>query len=145
MRLLLALLLLSNPFCQRFDSITASEETDRHREVIKIVKDRCAELGLYPWVTITEEVWLVTYLDREPVPAAMWTSVSWNEIYVWAEILHYDNDLIDAYARHECCHIKLGHKRGTIENEREADQCAREQYGKTDGRVSTASCMSWMQ
>ena len=135
-RNLIALVLCVAAFGCRNDYITAEKITDRELQLTATIYTRCRQIGVNDVkVEFTGEKY---YTHFGPI-AAMWAYGNKNIIVVWREIMRdqvvYPDDVLDAYARHECCHCfynDSGYK-GLNDDEikameARADACARDMY-----------------
>ncbi len=105
--------------------------------VAAIVMTECNKLGITVKVRYTDER---RFVDGAPygrpgemLTAAYWARIGKNEIVIWSEVAEhpeiYTRDLLYAYARHECCHLKMGYGDRTINVEDLANQCVVDNWG----------------
>jgi len=125
---------------------TAPSSTPREMVMEAYVEERCAQLGFPGIATVfTDYVYMTsTTVDgrKVSVPAFAWAKPGGDHVTVWRAAVNdatkYPNDVLDAYARHECCHIAGNW------SEEGAAECERTRYGgaghsPTTGR-SVARC-----
>jgi len=120
--------------CAKYETITASEITDRELWLTAKTYQRCRQIGVFN-VKVEFTNWRFTGWFGT---AAMWSYGKENRIAVWRPIMTdplYTNELLDRYVQHECCHCKLNHQSyddmTTPEKEaleEEAAQCERENW-----------------
>ena len=121
--LLLTLVLLYGS-CSSLVNPQNSQET----LAVGLITARCAELG-NPDIDVRFSNGPPLTLDGQP--AFMWTSVTHNMVTVYRDEVHdlkYTPEIINSYAKHECCHLFLGHNCSTQTAETAADTCAKERF-----------------
>jgi hypothetical protein len=128
--------------CSRWSPVSVEDHSIPQFQAVSIVISRCNEIGIKVNPKVTHDVLCVPvevgYEDTlsfddvwcpstTQVPAAMWASNG--TVWIWNQSVEmYSHERLDAYARHECCHLKLHHTYSDPKFEAEADTCAREMY-----------------
>jgi len=113
--------------CQNYRNSTGPSEFN----IAAIVMNECNKLSITAVIRYSDEVRLIdgTPYGRpgETLTAAMWAAISKNEVVIWSRLAEdperYDRDLLFAFARHECCHLKMGYGDYSINVEDLANQC----------------------
>ncbi len=96
-----------------------------------IVMNECNKLGITAKIRYSDERRFVDGASYgspgEKLTAAMWARIGKNEVVIWSRLAEdpetYDRAVLYAYARHECCHLKMGYGDHTVNVEVLADQC----------------------
>lgn len=125
----LILVLLTGCSAYRYTSPSSGEEMI----MASLVMQRCDELGESVKVVWTEEPYMIDgtlYGFDGPVKAAAWALSRSKRVAVYTGSLDHEwpHAVLDNLARHECCHVKLGHTLSTPEIEAAADQCVVENW-----------------
>jgi hypothetical protein len=127
--------------CSRWTPVAVEDHSVDQFQAVSLVISRCNEIGVKVNPEITHDVQCtpveVGYEDTlsfddvwcpstTQVPAAMWASNG--TVWIWDQSVEmYSQEKLDAYARHECCHLKLHHTSNPA-FEADADACARNMY-----------------
>lgn len=95
---------------------------------------RCNDLGLKIKVVWTDDPYYIDgamYGIEGRIKAAAWALTRSKRVAVYTGTLDHgwSYDVFNGLAKHECCHIKLGHTLNTPESEGQANACVIERWG----------------